>query len=371
MPETITITNWTGTFENAESRKLERLNYFKSPIGVDSSGYLELVTEHQEAGILAFGVFQALCQAAATFPKGKRGRFEKAKRGPMSIRQIAALIRMPENIVADAIKLLASQEVGWITIEESPNNLPIISQSSPSQIPTESQPEPEIPQTEERRGEEKREEESPNRTGTDCCTPDAPIEPFPVAARAEVGEDLPRSQQQLVQRVLRGLQGVNPEWIPRLTQMEMHDLSANLGLWAEIPRHYWLLLRWWYSRKRPALVRAKPTERHYPPADRAYLLRDTTRCLDAIADKWNAAGKPALEPREKREEPKPGVEEPEEQEADPLDNLSPEEFATLRKQIETGPLTDIDKAMMNSDNKALANEHVRMLMREALTGQPA
>lgn len=199
MPETIVITNWTGTFENAESRKLERLNYFKSPVGVDSNGYLELITEHREAGILAFGVFQALCQAAATFPKGKRGRFEKSGGKPMSIRQVAALIRMPENTVSDALQLLVSEEVGWIKLDPNPDCLPIESHSDPTALPSESQPKPKIPQPEERRGEENRGEDYPQpeprareeQTGLSapCSVEDAKSAATQSMIPAEIGEE--------------------------------------------------------------------------------------------------------------------------------------------------------------------------------------
>lgn len=371
---TIIIANWDAVFESSESRKLKRMSYFQAPTGVDSAGYLELMTEHGEGGILALGVFQALCQITATWTKDRRGRFEKSKGNPMSVRQIAALIRMPEDVVSRSVQLLASKEVGWLILEisqQSPADLPAISHESPTDLPPESQSNPETPRIDKIRGdkikgEESTEDESVNAEG--CCTfvPDPLPQPEPTPIIS--GSDPMSSQQAIIDRVKRGLRGVNPEWLPHFTQMEMIDLSANLSLWAEIPKHYWLLMRWWYSRKRPALVRQKPNEKHYPFAERASLLKDTTRCLDAIADKWNQAGKPALEPRQKKQgDPKPESEDANTAEPDPLDQLSPEDFQSLRKKVESGPLSEIDKAMMNSENKALAMEHVRMLMRETLT----
>jgi len=124
----ISINKWSETFENADTRKRERLKWFQTASGCDSSGYLELITANGQEGIMAFGIFAALCQLSATLPKEVRGTFKRSSGEPMSMRQIALLIRVDVCHLSAALQLLASKGVEWVSIEhakeESADNLP-------------------------------------------------------------------------------------------------------------------------------------------------------------------------------------------------------------------------------------------------------
>jgi hypothetical protein len=143
----IRIKDWNGTFENADTRKRQRLGWFHCPSGNDSQGYVELMS-YGERGIQAYAVFIAICQWSATCLPVIRGSCARSDGRPMNIRQIAATIRMPPEVVEDAIALLSSQDVGWLLVENmqeiqgnkqicqsSADHLPVACQSSASCLP--------------------------------------------------------------------------------------------------------------------------------------------------------------------------------------------------------------------------------------------
>ena len=104
------IKNWNDTFENADTRKRVRLGWFLCPTGVDSSGYIELMS-HGTDGVQAFGVFLALCQWSATCLPVVRGLCARSDGRSLSVRQIASILRIHEEIVGKAFALLSSQDV--------------------------------------------------------------------------------------------------------------------------------------------------------------------------------------------------------------------------------------------------------------------
>lgn len=129
MPRTLHITKWSEVFEHADSRKRQRLAYFQSPSGCDSAGFLSLVTEFdQSQSLMAFGVFQAICQYSATLGKDVRGSFKNSSGRPMSLKQIALLIRIEKCHLSAAIEILTDSRVGWLYWEdeedESADDLP-------------------------------------------------------------------------------------------------------------------------------------------------------------------------------------------------------------------------------------------------------
>jgi hypothetical protein len=130
------IKNWNETFENADTRKRVRLGWFHCPSGVDSQGYIELMS-HGEAGIKAFGVFLAICQWSATCLPPIRGSLARSDGRPLLPRQVASLIRMPVEEVERAFALLASPEIGWICKEkcESADDLPPPCHPSAGDVP--------------------------------------------------------------------------------------------------------------------------------------------------------------------------------------------------------------------------------------------
>ncbi len=137
------IAKWSETFENSTTRKLVSISYMMCPTGVDSAGYVELMS-HGTDGMMAYAVFLAICQWSATNRPEIRGLIARSDGRPMSVRQLAVIIRMPTEIVERAVELLQSEDVGWITDgdfqrdksthvhSESPSDLP----TSPSDLPT-------------------------------------------------------------------------------------------------------------------------------------------------------------------------------------------------------------------------------------------
>jgi hypothetical protein len=110
------IKNWNETFENADTRKRVRLGWFLCPTGVDSSGYIELMS-HGSKGIQAFGVFIAICQWSATCLPVVRGSCARSDGRAMTIRQMASILRISEGVLDESLSLLSSPDVGWMVNE--------------------------------------------------------------------------------------------------------------------------------------------------------------------------------------------------------------------------------------------------------------
>ena len=113
----ISISKWSETFETSDTRKRQRLAWCFLPSGNDSTGYVELMS-HGEKGVVAYGVFVAICQWSATCKKDVRGSLCKNDGTPLTVRQIAARVRMPLEIVSESVALLTDPEIGWL-IEDS------------------------------------------------------------------------------------------------------------------------------------------------------------------------------------------------------------------------------------------------------------
>jgi hypothetical protein len=113
----IKINKWNETFENSDSRKRQRLKCFFSPSGCDSMGYIELMVMNGDAGLMAFGVFQALCQYAATQPAERRGMFCRSSGEAQTISQLSSILKISKNRLEESLILLSSKDVDWITIE--------------------------------------------------------------------------------------------------------------------------------------------------------------------------------------------------------------------------------------------------------------
>ena len=112
------IKNWNETFENADTRKRVRLGWFLCPTGVDSSGYIELMS-HGPKGVQAFGVFIAICQWSATCLPVVRGSCARSDGRAMTIRQMASILRISETVLDESLLLLSSPDVGWMMNENA------------------------------------------------------------------------------------------------------------------------------------------------------------------------------------------------------------------------------------------------------------
>jgi hypothetical protein len=112
------INKWAETFENADTRKRQRLGWFLCPSGNDSAGYLELMSYGPD-GVAAFGVFIAICQWSATRGKNQRGEISRNDGRPMSVDLLATTIRVPAEVVAKSLPLLCHPDVGWMANENT------------------------------------------------------------------------------------------------------------------------------------------------------------------------------------------------------------------------------------------------------------
>lgn len=139
----IRIRKWSETFENSKTRKLIHMSWLNCPSGVDSSGYLSLMS-HGEKGIMAFGVFIAICQWSATCRPLIRGSLARSDGKPLTIPQIAMILRMPERAVEDAISLLMRSDINWLEKEkcekhsennQSATDLPVVCHAPATDLP--------------------------------------------------------------------------------------------------------------------------------------------------------------------------------------------------------------------------------------------
>jgi len=140
MNLTLKINRWNETFENADTRKRERLKFFYAPSGCDSHGYLSLVSRFpQDRAMMAFGVFQALCQLSATLGRSTRGTFKNSDGTSMDLQQLSCLLRIEICHVSAALEILTDKRVKWCSWDESAENLPPSCQVHPAFVQGEGQ----------------------------------------------------------------------------------------------------------------------------------------------------------------------------------------------------------------------------------------
>ena len=111
-----TINKWSEVFENADSRKRQRLGFYYMPSGCDSSGYLGLMSEFKPAEAWqAYGIFVALCQHTATMTKDLRGKFQNTDGTPMTTKRLALIVRADLSILERSLEILMDQRVAWMS----------------------------------------------------------------------------------------------------------------------------------------------------------------------------------------------------------------------------------------------------------------
>jgi len=111
-----TISKWSETFENADSRKRKRLGWVLFPSGCDSVGYIELMSYGAE-GVAAFGTFASLCQWSATSCQSFRGILCRSDGTELTENQLASILRQPISVVQRSLVLLV--KVGWLKTENT------------------------------------------------------------------------------------------------------------------------------------------------------------------------------------------------------------------------------------------------------------
>lgn len=103
------IKAWNDVFEDRRTRDVQRLTHVFLPITEDGEGFRFLMQTTE--GISAYGVFIALVRIAGRCP----GRGVLAdERGPLTTDRMAIRTGMPKQVVADAVRVLESPDVGWL-----------------------------------------------------------------------------------------------------------------------------------------------------------------------------------------------------------------------------------------------------------------
>lgn len=132
----VTITNWDSRFETANTRKRQRLGYISCETGCDSRGYRMLMREGSP-GVMALGVFQALCQTMGTFPRDVRatGEFRNSDGTSMELADLWEITRIQEADLRQALALL--RKVGWISLitQQSATGLPPVCHPPAANVP--------------------------------------------------------------------------------------------------------------------------------------------------------------------------------------------------------------------------------------------
>jgi len=114
------IKSWAATFENAESRKLSSLKWYKEPTCLRSNGQMELDMLGAD-GLISGSVFIKLCKwTAANNPFRLRGKLCRTDGTSLSLDQIAIRVNVDPEIMSRAIAILSSPSIGWIEIVPDP-----------------------------------------------------------------------------------------------------------------------------------------------------------------------------------------------------------------------------------------------------------
>ena len=129
------INKWSETFENADTRKRQRLGWIHVQSGCDSRGYRKLMRDGED-GLKAYAVFISMCQFMGTLKKEYRGEFRNSDGSLMDIYDISETTRISVAEIQHATGRLVA--CGWVTLlessnqEESAGNLPPTCQLHPA-----------------------------------------------------------------------------------------------------------------------------------------------------------------------------------------------------------------------------------------------
>ena len=139
------IANWNALFENAQSRKYDRLAWVPTPNSFDGEKFSRLM--RRERGVEIYGAWRLIVEVASRCPI--RGKLVKSNDVPHDFESLAIVTRAPEEVFRVAVPVLL--EMGWLlelgaashsaptaaTATDS-SALPASSQRAPSALPPDS-----------------------------------------------------------------------------------------------------------------------------------------------------------------------------------------------------------------------------------------
>ena len=112
------IKDWDQNFESAKSRQRDKCSYVCLPNKMGMSLTMLLSADR---GISAFGIFILLVESCSRQRRPREGYLTdtgRADGAPWTIRRMSVLFHRPEDEISDALKLLSSEDVGWIDVTE-------------------------------------------------------------------------------------------------------------------------------------------------------------------------------------------------------------------------------------------------------------
>ncbi|HUQ72643.1 MAG TPA: hypothetical protein VM165_24150 [Planctomycetaceae bacterium] len=107
---TYIIRGWGEYFENAQSRKYDKLTWVRMPNKHDGKSFRRLL--RMADGLTMYGAWGLIVQVASKCPE--RGVLADAD-GPLSAEDISLKCDAPTELVERALQILSSPEIGWLT----------------------------------------------------------------------------------------------------------------------------------------------------------------------------------------------------------------------------------------------------------------
>jgi hypothetical protein len=113
------ISNWSETFEVAQSKRCERMTWVPIPYAPTSYGFCALMDRPDGAEI--YGIFM-MCVMEASQSR-ERGELTRGRnQTPHDARSLSLKLRLKEAKVKSALEVLSSDEIGWIDAEVIPQD---------------------------------------------------------------------------------------------------------------------------------------------------------------------------------------------------------------------------------------------------------
>jgi hypothetical protein len=113
------ITQWEGSHETHESRKLKFLPWVAAPNKHDGLGFCYLKAEPEQEKIELFCAWKLMVDLAARAVKEQRGWLMRSGK-PLTAADMAMMTSFPARIFDKAIQFFCRPEVGWLEEQEVP-----------------------------------------------------------------------------------------------------------------------------------------------------------------------------------------------------------------------------------------------------------
>lgn len=109
------IVNWDADYENNRTRKMKSMQWVPVRNKHDGDGYIQLVSCPDGAAML--GAWLAILQVASKC--ATRGTLLRSSGQPHDAQSIAAICRLDAKVIAKALELCSSIDVGWIEVVDT------------------------------------------------------------------------------------------------------------------------------------------------------------------------------------------------------------------------------------------------------------